>query len=152
MEIKLHASPKNHQLLIQLCFSSFRFSMAGRAHNPRSISSYHAVQCIKRIIRTWKNFNGLVLCKGTVHLNISYWIILFSRLDFNFWFPFFNSQCGVFNFKRRDNCFKCTASREESEKGGEGSDEVSNILTKSEYHEIVQNSLEKPNLKSTHFR
>lgn len=40
-------------------------------------------------------------------------------------------QCGVFNFKRRDNCFKCNASREESEKGGEGSDEVSNILTKS---------------------
>lgn len=42
-------------------------------------------------------------------------------------------QCGVFNFKRRDNCFKCNASREESEKGGEGSDEVSNILTKSKH-------------------
>jgi RNA-binding protein 5/10 len=41
-------------------------------------------------------------------------------------------NCGVFNFKRRDNCFKCSASREESEKGGEGSDEISNILTKSE--------------------
>ncbi|XP_031618971.1 RNA-binding protein 5-like [Contarinia nasturtii] len=40
------------------------------------------------------------------------------------------AKCGVFNFKRRDNCFKCSASREESEKGGEGSDEVSNILTK----------------------
>ncbi|XP_055295047.1 RNA-binding protein 5-B-like [Sitodiplosis mosellana] len=40
------------------------------------------------------------------------------------------AKCGVFNFKRRDNCFKCNASREESEKGGEGSDEVSNILTK----------------------
>lgn len=40
-------------------------------------------------------------------------------------------NCGVFNFKRRDNCFKCSASREESEKGGEGSDEISNILTKS---------------------
>ncbi|CRL01481.1 CLUMA_CG014238, isoform A [Clunio marinus] len=39
-------------------------------------------------------------------------------------------NCGVFNFKRRDNCFKCSASREESEKGGEGSDEISNILTK----------------------
>lgn len=37
----------------------------------------------------------------------------------------------MFNFKRRENCFKCYASREESEKGGEGSDEVSNILTKS---------------------
>lgn len=41
-------------------------------------------------------------------------------------------NCGVFNFKRRENCFKCSASREESEKGGEGSDEISNILTKSE--------------------
>ncbi|XP_055855180.1 RNA-binding protein 5-A-like isoform X1 [Episyrphus balteatus] len=40
------------------------------------------------------------------------------------------AKCGVFNFKRRDKCFKCCASREESEKGGEGSDEVSNILTK----------------------
>lgn len=37
----------------------------------------------------------------------------------------------MFNFKRRDNCFKCYASREESERGGEGSDEISNILTKS---------------------
>lgn len=43
----------------------------------------------------------------------------------------FCGKCGVFNFKRRDNCFKCYASREESEKGGEGSDEISNILTKS---------------------
>lgn len=42
-------------------------------------------------------------------------------------------NCGVFNFKRRDNCFKCSASREESEKGGEGVDEISNILTKSEF-------------------
>lgn len=42
-------------------------------------------------------------------------------------------NCGVFNFKRRENCFKCSASREESEKGGEGSDEISNILTKSEF-------------------
>lgn len=42
-------------------------------------------------------------------------------------------QCGVFNFKRRENCFKCNASREESEKGGEGSDEVSSILTKSKF-------------------
>lgn len=48
-------------------------------------------------------------------------------------------QCGVFNFKRRDNCFKCYASREESEKGGEGSDEVSNILTKSKYLYIFNN-------------
>ncbi|XP_065358757.1 RNA-binding protein 5-A-like [Calliphora vicina] len=39
-------------------------------------------------------------------------------------------KCGMFNFKRRDSCFKCYASREESERGGEGSDEISNILTK----------------------
>jgi hypothetical protein len=38
-------------------------------------------------------------------------------------------RCGIFNFKRRDNCFKCSASREES--GSEGFDEISNILTKS---------------------
>jgi hypothetical protein len=38
-------------------------------------------------------------------------------------------KCGVFNFKRRDNCFKCNASREES--GSEGFDEISSILTKS---------------------
>ncbi|KAM7353372.1 RNA-binding protein 5-A-like [Cochliomyia hominivorax] len=39
-------------------------------------------------------------------------------------------KCGMFNFKRRDSCFKCYASRGESERGGEGSDEISNILTK----------------------
>uniref|UniRef100_A0A034V654 RNA-binding protein 10 n=1 Tax=Bactrocera dorsalis TaxID=27457 RepID=A0A034V654_BACDO len=41
------------------------------------------------------------------------------------------SKCGVLNFKRRFVCFKCYASREDSEKIGEGSEEVSNILTKS---------------------
>ncbi|XP_039949404.1 RNA-binding protein 5-A-like [Bactrocera tryoni] len=40
------------------------------------------------------------------------------------------SKCGVLNFKRRFVCFKCFASREDSEKIGEGSEEVSNILTK----------------------
>ncbi|KAJ8679499.1 hypothetical protein QAD02_015286 [Eretmocerus hayati] len=34
-------------------------------------------------------------------------------------------KCGAHNFKRRETCFKCTASRAESEEGGEGSDEVS---------------------------
>lgn len=42
------------------------------------------------------------------------------------------SKCLVFNFKRRENCFKCGASREESEKGGDGWDEISQVLTKSE--------------------
>lgn len=42
------------------------------------------------------------------------------------------SKCLVFNFKRRENCFKCYASREESERGGDGWDEISNVLTKSE--------------------
>lgn len=41
------------------------------------------------------------------------------------------SKCLVFNFKRRENCFKCYASREESEKGADGWDEISNVLTKS---------------------
>lgn len=41
------------------------------------------------------------------------------------------SKCLVFNFKRRENCFKCYASREESERGGDGWDEISNVLTKS---------------------
>lgn len=34
-------------------------------------------------------------------------------------------QCGAHNFKRRETCFKCAASRAESEEGGEGSDEIS---------------------------
>lgn len=34
-------------------------------------------------------------------------------------------QCGAHNFKRRETCFKCSASRAESEEGGEGSDEIS---------------------------
>lgn len=46
-------------------------------------------------------------------------------------------QCGVFNFKRRDSCYKCSASREESEKGGEGHDEVSTVLTKSRCHPLT---------------
>ncbi|CAG9798585.1 unnamed protein product [Chironomus riparius] len=37
-------------------------------------------------------------------------------------------KCGVFNFKRRENCFKCNASRQES--GSEGFDEISTVLTK----------------------
>lgn len=41
-------------------------------------------------------------------------------------------QCGGQNFKRRDNCFKCQASRMESEEGGSGSDEICNYATKSE--------------------
>lgn len=34
-------------------------------------------------------------------------------------------KCGAHNFKRRETCFKCSASRAESEEGGEGSDEIS---------------------------
>lgn len=40
-------------------------------------------------------------------------------------------KCGVFNFKRRENCFKCNASRQES--GSEGFDEISTVLTKSKF-------------------
>ncbi|VEN55588.1 unnamed protein product [Callosobruchus maculatus] len=39
-------------------------------------------------------------------------------------------KCGAQNFKRRDNCFKCHASRTESEEGGSGSDEVCAYPTK----------------------
>ncbi|KAF5296911.1 hypothetical protein FQA39_LY12268 [Lamprigera yunnana] len=39
-------------------------------------------------------------------------------------------KCGAQNFKRRDNCFKCHASRMESEEGGSGSDEICNYVTK----------------------
>ncbi|CAG9816598.1 unnamed protein product [Phaedon cochleariae] len=39
-------------------------------------------------------------------------------------------KCGAQNFKRRDNCFKCHASRTESEEGGSGSDEICNYTTK----------------------
>ncbi|XP_023159056.1 RNA-binding protein 10 [Ceratitis capitata] len=46
-------------------------------------------------------------------------------------------KCGVLNFKRRFLCFKCYASREDSEKIGEGSDEVSNILTKSISYKLI---------------
>lgn len=42
----------------------------------------------------------------------------------------------MFNFKRRDSCFKCYASRETD---GEGSNEISNILTKSiNIHKILE--------------
>ncbi|KAK9890110.1 hypothetical protein WA026_008920 [Henosepilachna vigintioctopunctata] len=39
-------------------------------------------------------------------------------------------KCGAQNFKRRDNCFKCNASRMESEEGGSGSDEICTYATK----------------------
>ncbi|CAH0562555.1 unnamed protein product [Brassicogethes aeneus] len=39
-------------------------------------------------------------------------------------------KCGAQNFKRRDNCFKCHASRMESEEGGSGSDEICAYATK----------------------
>ncbi|KAG5881075.1 hypothetical protein JTB14_020405 [Gonioctena quinquepunctata] len=39
-------------------------------------------------------------------------------------------KCGAQNFKRRDTCFKCHASRMESEEGGSGSDEICNYTTK----------------------
>lgn len=39
-------------------------------------------------------------------------------------------KCGAQNFKRRDNCFKCHASRMESEEGGSGSDEICTYTTK----------------------
>lgn len=61
-------------------------------------------------------------------------------------------NCGVFNFKRRENCFKCSASREESEKGGEGSDEISNILTKSKLRDDVEQLNVKRSIVEIMFR
>lgn len=70
----------------------------------------------------------MVLCQGE-NGNRHHQFLQIDRLLELFFCVFF--QCGVFNFKRRDNCFKCNASRDECEKGGEGSDEISSILTKS---------------------
>ncbi|XP_017785465.1 PREDICTED: RNA-binding protein 5-like isoform X2 [Nicrophorus vespilloides] len=39
-------------------------------------------------------------------------------------------KCGAQNFKRRELCFKCHASRMESEEGGSGSDEICSYTTK----------------------
>lgn len=45
----------------------------------------------------------------------------------------FSLKCGAQNFKRRYNCFKCHASRMESEEGGSGSDEICTYATKSTF-------------------
>lgn len=79
--------------------------------------------------------------KGVLMLHDHYRAIMQYSIpkDFNFsdkptsyklsadWFCI---KCAAQNFKRRDNCFKCHASRTESEEGGSGSDEVCNYVTK----------------------
>ncbi|XP_017480858.1 PREDICTED: RNA-binding protein 5-B isoform X1 [Rhagoletis zephyria] len=59
--------------------------------------------------------------------NLQYSVSPKQKVNVTDWHCF---KCGVLNFKRRDICFKCYASRGDSEKIGEGSEEVSNILTK----------------------
>ncbi|KAH7976030.1 hypothetical protein HPB52_008276 [Rhipicephalus sanguineus] len=50
---------------------------------------------------------------------------MMARTDWNC------SKCGVNNFRRRDSCFKCSASREEAEASGtgDGYDEISSVPT-----------------------
>lgn len=56
-----------------------------------------------------------------VYFSLFYRNITYSRITIHL----FYTQCGAHNFKRRETCFKCSASRAESEEGGEGSDEIS---------------------------
>lgn len=118
-------------LITRFFQSCFRL---GCTHPSRSVSGFDPVQFFQG--HRWairQNPNRLVSNTSTsfkLGFNTS---VLFRRY----------CNCGVFNFKRRDNCFKCSASREESEKGGEGSDEISNILTKSKNRFIRKRRLIK---------
>uniref|UniRef100_A0A182WRW4 RNA-binding protein 5 n=1 Tax=Anopheles quadriannulatus TaxID=34691 RepID=A0A182WRW4_ANOQN len=69
--------------------------------------------------------NGVLVFNGQ-HAIMQYTFSMPSKFQTD-WYC---AKCYAFNFKRRENCFKCHASREDSEIGGDGSDEMSNILTK----------------------
>ncbi|XP_049533768.1 RNA-binding protein 5-B-like [Anopheles darlingi] len=71
------------------------------------------------------NKQGVLVFNG-YHAVMQYTFSMPSKMSTD-WFC---SKCYAFNFKRRENCFKCHASRKGSEIGGDGSDEMSNILTK----------------------
>ena len=43
-------------------------------------------------------------------------------------------QCGVQNFRRRDQCFKCGGPKTDIDAGGEGADEVSPHPTNSKFN------------------
>uniref|UniRef100_A0A182K4M0 RNA-binding protein 5 n=1 Tax=Anopheles christyi TaxID=43041 RepID=A0A182K4M0_9DIPT len=69
--------------------------------------------------------------KGVLVFNGQHAIMQYTfSMPSKFQTDWYCAKCYAFNFKRRENCFKCHASREDSEIGGDGSDEMSNILTK----------------------
>ncbi|SPP79932.1 blast:RNA-binding protein 5 [Drosophila guanche] len=71
------------------------------------------------------------ITKGTLQLGDHRVSMQYSHTRMSDWTCI---KCGASNFKRRFQCFMCSASREESENalcgGGEGIDEVTRILTK----------------------
>ncbi|KAH8293285.1 hypothetical protein KR018_007162, partial [Drosophila ironensis] len=76
--------------------------------------------------RRWMDLN-----KGTLQLGEDRVSMQYSHTRITDWTC---NKCGASNFKRRFQCFMCSASRAESEsamsKSGEGVDEISRILTK----------------------
>uniref|UniRef100_A0A8W7P1Y3 Rna-binding protein 5 n=1 Tax=Anopheles coluzzii TaxID=1518534 RepID=A0A8W7P1Y3_ANOCL len=74
---------------------------------------------------------GLQALHGVLVFNGQHAIMQYTfSMPSKFQTDWYCAKCYAFNFKRRENCFKCHASREDSEIGGDGSDEMSNILTK----------------------
>uniref|UniRef100_A0A182P4J4 Rna-binding protein 5 n=1 Tax=Anopheles epiroticus TaxID=199890 RepID=A0A182P4J4_9DIPT len=79
----------------------------------------------KQKLLIWQTHKGVLVFNGQ-HAVMQYTFSMPSKFQTD-WYC---AKCYAFNFKRRENCFKCHASREDSEIGGDGSDEMSNILTK----------------------
>uniref|UniRef100_A0A182MUK0 RNA-binding protein 5 n=1 Tax=Anopheles culicifacies TaxID=139723 RepID=A0A182MUK0_9DIPT len=74
---------------------------------------------------------GLQALHGVLVFNGQHAVMQYTfSMPSKFQTDWYCAKCYAFNFKRRENCFKCHASREDSEIGGDGSDEMSNILTK----------------------
>ncbi|CAN8006629.1 unnamed protein product [Ixodes pacificus] len=85
----------------------------------------------------WKELTKGVVQMGDVRCSLHYSIpkdggpvgldraSLLARTDWNC------GKCGVNNFRRRDNCFKCSAAREDAEipNSGDGFDEISSVPT-----------------------
>ncbi|CAN8002052.1 unnamed protein product, partial [Ixodes hexagonus] len=85
----------------------------------------------------WKELTKGVVSMGETRCSLHYSIpkdggpvgmdraSLMARTDWNC------GKCGVNNFRRRDNCFKCSAAREEAEipNSGDGFDEISSVPT-----------------------
>ncbi|KAL3183973.1 hypothetical protein MRX96_006292 [Rhipicephalus microplus] len=84
----------------------------------------------------WKELTKGVIQLGDIRCTLHYSIPkegfgsldrggMMARTDWNC------SKCGVNNFRRRDSCFKCSASREDAEASGtgDGYDEISSVPT-----------------------